>query len=77
MLDGEAVCSRPSVYVRRFEKAPSPPPPNTTVEAVTVDLMVFYPPTSEGVEIARASLASAYLEAADELQARRPEERNT
>lgn len=64
--------SRPSVYVRRFAKAPSPPSPNSTVESVTVDLRVFYPPTSEGVDIALASLASAYIEATEELQARRP-----
>lgn len=69
--------SRPSVYVRRFAEAPAPPEPNRTKEFVSVDLRVFYPPTSEGVDIALASLASAYIEATEELQARHPEERNT
>lgn len=62
--------SRPSVYVRKFAEAPTLPSPNATIEGVTVDLRVFYPPTSEGVDIALASLASAYIEATEELQAR-------
>lgn len=62
--------SRPSVYVRRFAKAPAPQEPNRTVDGVSVDLRVFYPPTSEGIDIALASLASAYIEATEELQAR-------
>lgn len=67
--------SRPSVYVRRSAKAPTLPSPNATIDSVTVDLRVFYPPTAGGVETALESLASAYAEATQELQARHPEER--
>ena len=63
--------SRPSVHVQRFAKARTLPSPNATIEGVTVDLRVFYPPTDEGLSVALAQLAEAYVEATEELQARR------
>lgn len=41
---------RESIYKTLRVNAPSPPPPNGTVAAITVELRVFYPPgTNAGV----------------------------
>lgn len=59
--------TRPHVHVTLREPHPAPPSPNAGVAEVSLDLRVFWPPTTDGIQHALRLLATAYDEAVDRM----------
>lgn len=59
---------RRSVYVRKRVPFTGPPSPNSTVDAISIDLRVFWPPNADRRSVALALLA-AVNEAAELIDA--------
>ena len=60
---------RECVHVSRKLRFESPPSPNSTVDLITVEIRVFYPPNADQMRL-QNELGEAYLKASNELSER-------
>lgn len=61
---------RECVHVANYAKADGGVPPNRFIPSVTVDLRVFYPPTTGSLLLAQTALTETYLDALEEIRRR-------
>ena len=60
--------ARKSVYISHIVHAESLPSPNATVQAITAEIRLFYPPRQESA--ARQELTVAYQKALEQISSR-------